>query len=354
MRKRILLTSILFIAAALCAAGAKKTTVTVKAVFSDGEKAFWPFSEARASSTVKKPTAPGEEMTYTLRDGGHVFRIKGKNGITINSKAGMRVGTAAGDYIDLPVLPGMAVTKVSIVIGLNGNQGAPFIEADGAMPKGGEVRDQNFSHGDILEWTPVGIAPGKPCRIAISKGGNFGIRQIEISYTGVPPKAKKVKAPKSKYKTVEVCFYDEETGKSAWPFTSKRLSYNANVTEADLVTENLDEFTVKCSDKVYLASTGNLYFGNLKYSYLMLPSFGTKALVKVALTTGKPGSNGAPAIMRQNTWKVVEGGAAVNSFENGKEHVWELSGTEPGERYRIVLTRDAGITIKKLTLYYDK
>ena len=354
MRKRIVISALLALAAGICCFGAKKTTVVVKTVFSDGQKNFWPFVEKRVSSTAKAPTAPGEEMTFTLKDNGYTFTAKAENGLTTNSIAGFRLSSAKGDYLALPNLPGMALTKVAYVVGFTGPTCSPFIETvDGTAIKGGEVKEGKAQAGDILEWNLDGVSPGKQCRISIQKGGNFSIREIELTYTGVVPKAKKVKAPKSKYKIVELDFYNPETGKSNWPFTSKYLSYKANITDADLVTDKLDEFTVKCSDKAFLASTGAFCFGNLKYNYLMLPSFGSKALAKVVLTVGKSGSNGAPAIMKQNSWKVVDGGGAVPSLVADDPHEWNLTGTEAGERYRMVLTRDGNLNIKKLTLYYE-
>ena len=355
-RKNLFLAAAAMLVCSLCCFGAKKTTVNMKLTFSDGEKNMWPFLERRVSSTAKTPSFPGEEAVFTYKENNSFFKAKAAGGLTINSKAGFRMSVGANDYFELPALPGMSLDKVTIVLGYKGHLGNPYIEtAEGSPVQGGEVKNASFQIGDILEWNLEKTEPGKACRIVFSKEAGVAFRSVELSYSGIPPKAKKVKAPKtkSKYKVVEVDFYNPETGKGNWPFSGRFISYGSNTSEADMVTEKLEEFSVKCSDKAYLASTGAFCFGKLKYGYLMLPSFGTKALVKVVLVPQKSEGNGNLAVMRQSSWKIVEGGEATGTLKAEQPYEWNLTGTEAGERYRLVMTQDGIVTIKKLTLYYQ-
>jgi|GEM_PF-6266803 len=353
MKRRIMLAALMAVLGSVCCFGAKKTTINVKVAFSDGEKLLpWPFKEAKVSSTVKAPTSPGEEFTLTDKNG-YAFRFMAEKGLTVNTKSGLGVNVSEGDYIELPNIPGMALTNVTLVCGRSCNMAKPEITtADGATVKGGERLSGAFNVGDRLEWNLEGVKPDTQCRISAGGAALMCMLEIQLSYTGT---MKKVKAPKvrSRYKTITLEFKDPDTGKGSWPFTTKKHQYGAAVTDADMVTENLEEFSVKCSDKAYLLSNGAYTFGKAKYSYLMLPSFTTKALVKVEMTAPKSGKQSNPAIMNQYNWKIVGGGEAAAGFTEGTPYVWELSDTQPGERYRIVLTTDGGCSIEKLVLYYE-
>ncbi len=353
--KRILsIASLLLLAGSVLCSGAKKSTVNLSLTFSDGNKNYWPFVEKRVSYTVKTPSFSGEEVSFTARENSAVYKMKAAGGITINSKAGIRLSVASGDYIDLPVLPGMAPVKVSLVMGAKSKAlEADLVASDGSALNGGGPKSMLGDKGDIIDWTLKGVKPGTPCRIAFNGTSSACFWSIDLTYEGVMPKVKKVKEPKTKGKVIALDFFNPETGKGAWPFDSRVISYGSNTAEADMVTEKLEEFSVKCSDKAYHHSTGAFCFGKLKYGYLMLPSFGTKALVKVVLVPQKSGGNGNLAVMRQSSWKIVEGGEATGTLKAEQPYEWNLTGTEAGERYRLVMTQDGIVTIKKLTLYYQ-
>ena len=355
MKRRLLTAVLMAVLGSVCCLGAKKSTIEISLAFSDGTKHLpWPFTEAKPSNTIKTPTAPGEEVQYTTKTGGYAFKVKSAKGLFVNSKTGFGLISSDGDYIEFPSIPGMQLEKVSVLSGKTSNMGSPVIVlSNGKAVEGGELSSAEIQGGESVVWNLKNVEKGAAVRMQMSSGAMVCLREIHLTYSGVMPKVKKAKAPKSKYKMVTVEFKDPDTGAAVWPFSTKKHTYGGNITDADMVTDNLDEFSVKCSDKAYLLSSGGYTFGKAKYSYLMLPSFGTKALVKVEMYAIKSGKQSRPAIMRQNSWKVVSGGEAPESFTAGQPQVWTLSETEPGERYRLVLTEDGGCTIEKLVLYFE-
>lgn len=356
MKKTIFLAGALLLATSLvCFGGGKKMTqTTAKITFHNGKSHVWPFSNEKISSKMKSASFPGEEVSFTTKDGAYTIKVRSTGGSVTNTVAGFRSKMEAGDYIELPALPSMSPIKVTLVSGGKFGESSPRIEtSEGAPVAGGETVSGQIPAGEKAEWNLSGVAPGAPVRVVIGKSGLIDIREIEVTYEGVMPKVKKAKPAKAKGKIVTVNFRDDADSQSVWPFNEKKPSPSTPVYDADFSTANLEEFSVKCSDKVYLNSKGGFCFGNGKYDRLTLPSFGTKALVKIEMTAGNNGPMGKPEIKNPNNWTTVEGGQAFPSFAANEVYTWELKNTLPGERYRIVLTAPGNLAIKKLILYYE-
>jgi len=355
MKKILILAACLMLAASLPCLGGKKTTTTTATIsFHNGETFVWPFSDKRISASLKTPSFAGEEATFTTRDGLYTIKVKSAGGCVTNSVSGFRSKMASGDYLELPSVPNLSPVKVSIVSGGRFAENAPRIEtAEGSPVAGGEALEGKTPAGESAVWELSGVKAGTPLRIVSGAAGISDVRKIEVTYEGVLPKVKKEKPAKVKGKVVTVNFRDDADAASVWPFTEKKPSPSSPVTDVDFTTESLEEFSVKCSDKVYLNSKGGFCFGNGKYDRLTLPSFGTRALVKIEMTAGNKGAMGKPEIKNPNNWATVEGGAAFPSFTPNEVYTWELKNTLPGERYRIVLTATGTLSIKKLVLYYQ-
>lgn len=354
MKRIIALAGCLLIAASLvCSAGGKKTTKTVNITITKGETAVWPFTEKKISSTTKEPSLVGIESTLTTKDG-ISMKVFSTGGAVVNSKAGLRCVMSKDDYYILPALPGMAPIKVSLISGGRLTECLPRIESlAGAPVEGGDAISGKTPMGEKIEWSISGVAPGEAVKLVFGKAGMSDIREFEIVYEGIMPKVKKAKPAKVKGKVVTVDFRDEADQTSVWPFSEKKPSPSRPVTDADFSTYNLEEFSVKCSDKVYLNSKGGFCFGNGKYDRLTLPAFGTRALVRIEMTAGGTSTMGKPEIKYPNNWNTVEGGEAFPTFKINEVYTWELKNTLPGERYRIVLTAPGSLAMKKLVLYYE-
>ena len=164
----------------------------------------------------------------------------------------------------------------------------------------------------------------------------------------------KPKAQKSKARIVEVNFRNEDDTETVWPFTEKKPSPNYNYSPYDFSTEQFEEFTVKCSKRIYCNPTNGWEISGGNGDYLMLPSFSGKKLVKVVYVPGASGYNGHPTIRHEQNWEIVPGGEeAKKMFAAGVPYTWELFDTVPRERYRIVMGAESKLFIKKLILYYE-
>lgn len=192
MKKILSISLIMFCAMATCLAQTQaKVSVngsetTVYALFSNGEKAFWPFTQEKASSKAAEPSCAGEETTLSLKCKGSVdFEVFDADGYTINTRTGFRFGNTPGDYIILPVIKGKALKSVTLVFGAPGFNGKPEIREvkSGATAKGGSALIEKIEEaGEEYTWTLSGTKSKLQYEIYFTYKGQAQIHSMTIVY----------------------------------------------------------------------------------------------------------------------------------------------------------------------------
>jgi hypothetical protein len=95
--------------------------------------------------------------------------------------------------------------------------------------------------------------------------------------------------------------------------------------------------------------------GNKSGDYILFPAVEGKYLTKVDVVTGDSGVMRYPSITNADGTETVSGGGAMGlSFGNyGEHHVWKLSGTEAGVRYRMTFNQTGVACIQRLILTFS-
>lgn len=168
---------------------------------------LWPFSSPAVSDisstySDNKASFPGIEKEFKLKDelGGYVFKVFASTGIARNSGGhqGFKFGGAPGDYILLPAIKGVYLTRITWTTGSANASGAGVIRYDGNPVSGGEARAFNFSGlGDTHTWTLYGSEKETAYKIQTGDGGALHFQRLLLHYdTEVPAD------PASKYQDV--------------------------------------------------------------------------------------------------------------------------------------------------------
>ena len=101
-------------------------------------------------------------------------------------------------------------------------------------------------------------------------------------------------------------------------------------------------------------SSAGFNVGSSAGNYIEFPAISGKKLTRVGIISGTESTHGNPAICPADSSTPVTGGEAhPGSFTTDEWYEWNLSGTTVNTAYRIYLTTDKSIAIRRLTLTYE-
>ena len=166
----------------------------------------------------------------------------------------------------------------------------------------------------------------------------------------------------------------DASGKAKWPFSSP-LKENASFSsETPMSVAEVCDFTLDGTDgHVFtVLSSGGISFNNgSKYGmrlhgdgseeasddHILFPALDDLYLTKVEIVSGQTGAVRAPSITTADGSRTITGGdRMVGSIaEKGDSYMWNVSGTLPGERYRLSFGYPDGIAcLRSLILTFTK
>ncbi|MDD6152209.1 MAG: glycosyl hydrolase family 28-related protein, partial [Bacteroidales bacterium] len=143
-------------------------SLTVTFIESPSGTSFkWPFSEPAASSIAPswgegKSSFPGQKVILKLpeNDGGYRFEAFGTVGLTKNGTAGqgLKMGGCTEDYIALPAIKGVFLSRIEWVAGGGNCAGTRVVRSsDGAAVAGGEaITKDALDKGETYIWDLYG------------------------------------------------------------------------------------------------------------------------------------------------------------------------------------------------------
>ena len=164
--------------------------ISVVFITNPGESSLvWPFDTPKIneiSSTSANASFRGQEVKCVLpvSEGGYEFTIFASNGLVKNSKNGLCIYGMEGDYIDLPVIPGLLLSSVTVVSGSESTS-LQVVGRDGSAVHGGTVPSYFPSNGGSFTWNLYGAEIDKPYRLQLSSSNAY-IQQIYLHYAGMP------------------------------------------------------------------------------------------------------------------------------------------------------------------------
>lgn len=300
-------------------------------------------------------------FTYTIEGNSCPVNIYASTLVGSNSGTmrGLIFGDRTGDYIELPVLSGYSLDKVIMRNGsLNTPSGCPSIVTSyGDVIKGGEPwSDAGKLQGLEYIWN-INSDSGDGCRLMLTDDSECNIQQLRLFYS-----------PSDAVETIMMEVIDAG-GTFRWPFDSPvkddmTTSYDSPVMGGQLMDFVLKQtsgghvFTLYASGGFSINSgkfNGLRIHGNKSGDYILFPAVEGKYLTKVDVVTGDSGVMRYPSITNADGTETVSGGGAMGlSFGNyGEHHVWKLSGTEAGVRYRMTFNQTGVACIQRLILTYS-
>ena len=202
MKKIVLILAALAGLCLVCSAAPKQkkaTSMELKMVCHDGNAITWPFQEPQKTipgSTTEERVAEfvGKETALTLRGTQYAFKFRPSKFLVKNSKFGLRLGGAKGDYVEVPAVEGMRVSKLALIAGCkNSTCGNPKITTVQGEPiEGGDVWGGTKEMGTEHVWELSGTKAGEPVRMVITNKQSCDIHGIIVTYQ-IPGKEKKAK-----------------------------------------------------------------------------------------------------------------------------------------------------------------
>lgn len=152
----------------------------------------WPFANIAATnipSSAANAVFGGIEKAFTMPEaqGGYSFKVYTSTGIVKNSMQGFCMYGQSGDYMTLPVIPGLMLTSVKL---LSGNSGTSYriTKADGSPVAGGGAYSIFPSSGGTFTWNLYGAEADTEYRLETGYT-SCSIQQLHLRYEGRAPEA---------------------------------------------------------------------------------------------------------------------------------------------------------------------
>ena len=331
----------------------------------DGGSFTRPFGDAESlssnSTTQKSYAGKISKFEYAIDQKTYPVNIYVSNLLGVNSGSlrGLLFGRKIGDYIELPAVDGYALSKVMMRnAAQNKPSGCPaIVSVEGDALNGGEAwSDVGKLQGLEHIWN-LDLGSGEGCRLMLTDNSECNIQQLRLFY-----------APSDETLSVTMEVIDA-SGKFHWPFDSPlkddmTTSYTEPVLGGSAVSFTLKEnygghaFDIYASEGFSINSgkfNGLRIHGTKSGDYILFPAIDGKYLTKVEVITGESGVMRYPSITNAAGTETVSGGGAMGlSFGGyGERHVWKLSGTEPGVRYRMTFNQTGVACIQKLILTFS-
>ena len=150
----------------------------------------WPF-ETPGAGSVSSTTADGRasfkgvETLFSLpqSEGGYGFKANFTNGIVKNSSQGFCVYGEDGDYLELPALPGLLLSSVTVLSG-SSSTALKITDADGVPVVGGAGSSVFPAGGGSYTWDLFGTRQSVPYRLSLA-GASATIQQLKLHYATV-------------------------------------------------------------------------------------------------------------------------------------------------------------------------
>ena len=280
-------------------------------------------------------------------------------GVNSGSLRGLLFGRKIGDYIELPEVSGHSLSKVMMRnAAQNKPSGCPaIVSSEGNAIRGGEAWADAAKIQGLEHIWDVDADAGQTCRLILTDNSECNIQQLRLFYT-----------PTDEVETVTMNIIDAN-GKFHWPFDSPlKDNMTTSFSEPVLGGEPLDfklkqtysglVFTMYASSGFSINSgkfNGLRLHGDKPGDYILFPAVEGKYLTKVEVITGDAGVMRYPSITDADGTVTVSGGSAMGlSFGNyGERHVWKLSDTEPGVRYRMTFNQTGVACIQELRLTFS-
>jgi len=159
----------------------------------DGNDFNWPFSSPTTgqisnSFTESQASFPKQVTDFITLDGGYVFKIYASFGIAKNNggRQGLKFGDTAGDYLEIPAVPGYCLTQVRLIAGNKGSNGSLTVRSvDGSAVRGGTAESSFTTAGDSFTWTLYETKLNTPYRLVIGSGSTM-IQQVHFHFSATP------------------------------------------------------------------------------------------------------------------------------------------------------------------------
>ena len=279
-------------------------------------------------------------------------------GVNSGSLRGLLFGRKIGDYLELPVLSGYALCKVMMRNGAqNRASGCPaIVSSDGDALSGGEAWSGEGKLQGLEHIWNINTDAAEGCRLMLTDNSECNIQQLRLFY-----------APSDETANITMNVIDAG-GTFHWPFDAPArenmtTSYSEPVMADQKVTFALNEKYGKHEFDIY--ASGGFSINSGKYNglrihgtksgdYILFPAIEGKYLTKVEVVTGESGVMRYPSITNAEGTENVSGGGAMGlSFGgHGERHIWKLSDTEPGVRYRMTFNQTGVACIQRLILTF--
>ena len=210
--------------------------------------------------------------------------------------------------------------------------------------------------------TRVGVCL-KPSVASFKSGEDVNLGRLDDGLTWEAPQA-----------TVVGFELFNASGDFIWPFASPLKDAVSFSSDTPSFVGQIGEFKLQEAEGKYVFkirsaagisfNTGSKYGMRLhgdptadSEDYIMFPAVEGLYLTKVELVAGQTGSLRAPSVTDSEGLKTVHGGQRMvgNITEKGQRYVWNLSGTLPGQSYRLSFGYSEGIAcIRSLILTFTK
>lgn len=138
----------------------------------DVTAAVWPFDEPDPGE--------GQSLVGAVHIGGYAFPYSTTVGSYFESKFGWRVGATAASYIEMPVVPGHKLVRISI-IDHNGSITPMIQTVAGVTVSGGEMFE-TFTKLVLMTWNLKGTENDAAYRLVMGKDKNLRVRYLELEY----------------------------------------------------------------------------------------------------------------------------------------------------------------------------
>ena len=279
-------------------------------------------------------------------------------GVNSGSKRGLLFGRKSGDYIEIPAVSGYKLSKVIMRnAAQNRASGSPsIVSSDGDAIIGGEAWSGNGKLQGLEHIWNLDVEAGEACRMRLTDNSECNIQQLRLFY-----------APSDETASVSFNMFDAK-GKYQWPFYAPG---KADIPNNYVPKMGGQEVEFKLDDE-YGGHIFNMYasegftqnsgkFNGLRIhgtsagDYILFPAIEGKYLTKVEVITGDSGVMRYPSITTADGTETVSGGGAMGlSFGgHGESHVWKLSDTEAGVRYRMTFNQTGVACIQRLILSFS-
>ena len=375
--------AVLLLGAAVHARAAKESSILLR--FGDNDRhSAWPFTCKMSSvpssiNDAKQQLNVGKIQVFTIKEHNLPVRIWASNAIAPHPSRGLRIGSAAGNYMELPGQEGMEICRIRLRSGDNGNIANPSIKTlSDQTVAGGEAWKGKKTQGEDHEWVLSGLKAGEAVRIVSTVRGFCEMQEVEVFYK--PVKVKKPK--KGDIYTLEASFTSETNEKGDIIFSLPTMSFTDKTARKEVsVPVGQDKLVLwgehgvtkatmgggkkivglNINAKGVSKASGKQYGGDPACGWIKAPAIEGKRLVSVdielaSLVPGK-GSSGSVSISSAVIGDDQHGSAdqaPETSFLYSRRIVMPLENPEAGRAYYITLHQAQNLNVKKLIFNYKK